>query len=77
MFDGTGSSDPDGVIVAYDWDFGDGNIGSGPNPSHTYAADGIYTVSLAVADDAGDDIGWQLDFLGPTGHEVAKQVADA
>ena len=53
LFDGTGSSDPDGTIVAYDWDFGDGNIGTGPTPSHSYATDGNYTVSLNVTDDAG------------------------
>ena len=54
QFDGTGSSDPDGTIVAYDWDFGDGNTGTGATPSHTYAIDGNYTVSLTVTDDAGD-----------------------
>ena len=52
-FDGTGSSDPDGTIVSYEWDFGDGNTGSGPAPSHTYAADRIYHVTLQVTDDAG------------------------
>ena len=52
--DGSGSTDPDGTIVAYDWDFGDGNTGTGVNPTHIYAADGIYTVTLTVTDDAGD-----------------------
>jgi PKD repeat protein len=53
-FDGSGSTDPDGSIVAYDWDFGDGNTGTGVSPSHTYTATGSYTVSLTVTDDAGD-----------------------
>ena len=53
LFDGTGSSDPDGTIVAYDWDFGDGNTGTGDTPSHSYAADGTYTVSLTVTDNDG------------------------
>ena len=39
-FDGSGSSDPDGTIVAYDWDFGDGTTGTGATPTHTYALDG-------------------------------------
>jgi PKD repeat protein len=52
-FDGSGSTDPDGSIVAYDWDFGDGNTGTGVSPSHTYGSDGIFTVSLTVTDDAG------------------------
>lgn len=52
-FDGSGSSDSDGSIASYDWDFGDGNTGSGSTASHTYAAGGIYTVTLTVTDDAG------------------------
>jgi PKD repeat protein len=52
-FDGTGSHDPDGTIVAYSWDFGDGNTGTGSTPSHAYGIDGNYTVSLTVTDDAG------------------------
>ena len=53
QFDGTGSSDPDGTIVSYDWDFGDGNTGTGATPSHTYASAGDYTVTLSVTDDDG------------------------
>ena len=52
-FDGTGSSDPDGNIVAYDWDFGDGNTGTGATPTHTYGADDSYSVTLMVTDDIG------------------------
>lgn len=53
-FDGTGSSDPDGTIVDYSWNFGDGNTGTGSNPSHSYSAEGAYVVTLVVTDDAGD-----------------------
>ena len=53
-FDGTGSSDPDGSISTYDWDFGDGSTGTGATTSHTYAATGIYTVTLTVTDDGGE-----------------------
>ncbi len=54
-FDGTGSSDPDGTVVQYDWDFGDGTLApnAGSNPSHTYTTAGSYTVSLTVTDDGG------------------------
>jgi hypothetical protein len=52
-FDGSGSDDPDGSIAAYDWDFGDGSVGSGKTPSHTYTAANIYNVTLTVTDDAG------------------------
>jgi PKD repeat protein len=52
-FDGSGSSDPDGIIVAYDWDFSDGSTGTGPTPTHTYHTDGIFTVTLTVTDNMG------------------------
>jgi PKD repeat protein len=50
-FDGTGSTDPDGSIVSYAWNFGDGSTGMAATPGHTYAAAGSYTVSLTVTDD--------------------------
>ena len=40
-------------IVSYSWDFGDGAAGSGVQTSHTYAAEGTYTVTLTVVDDVG------------------------
>jgi PKD repeat protein len=53
-FDGTGSSDPDGPIASYSWDFGDSTAaGSGAQPAHTYAAAGTYDVTLTVTDGAG------------------------
>jgi PKD repeat protein len=52
-FDGSGSSDPDGRIARYDWDFGDGGTGSGPTPTHVYRASGDYRVRLTVTDDSG------------------------
>ena len=45
------SSDLDGWIVAYAWDFGDGQMGSGEMVSHTYFLSGEYTVVLTVTDD--------------------------
>ncbi|WP_196139567.1 S8 family serine peptidase [Aliikangiella sp. G2MR2-5] len=47
------SSDPDGTIVGWSWDFGDGSSSNEQNPSHTYAADGTYTVVLTVTDNDG------------------------
>jgi hypothetical protein len=53
QFDGTSSSDPDGVIIAYQWDFGDGTTGTLAQPTHQYAANGSYTVTLTVTDNVG------------------------
>jgi len=52
-FSGTGSNDSDGSVVAYAWDFGDGNNGSFATTSHTYTAYGAYTVGLVVTDNGG------------------------
>ena len=46
QFSSAGSSDPDGAISAYAWDFGDGNTSSEANPSHTYTAAGAYDAVL-------------------------------
>ena len=37
--------------MSYDWDFGDGSIGTGVSPTHTYPTDGTFNVTLAVTDD--------------------------
>ncbi|MHA3703897.1 PKD domain-containing protein [Jatrophihabitans sp. YIM 134969] len=52
-FDGTGSSDSDGTVASWAWDFGDGTTGSGATVSHPYAAAGTYPVTLTVTDDGG------------------------
>ena len=52
-FDGTGSSDPDGSIEDYQWEFGDCGTGVGPTPTHAYSTAGIYTAVLCVADNDG------------------------
>ena len=52
-FNGSHSSDPDGDIVAYEWNFGDNSTGTGVTPTHTYTAAGTYSVTLTVTDDMG------------------------
>jgi PKD repeat protein len=39
--------------VTWSWDFGDGSTSLLQNPTHSYAADGIYTVSLTITDVSG------------------------
>jgi len=50
QFNGSSSFDRDGEIVNYEWDFGDGNNGSGMTIGHTYDENGEYDVSLTVTD---------------------------
>jgi YVTN family beta-propeller protein len=54
-FDAAASSDRDGTIVRYDWDFGDGSSApdAGPQTAHTYTAAGTFDVTLRVTDDSG------------------------
>ena len=50
-FDASGSNDPDGDILKYVWDFGDGTIGEGPaKVKHQYSEGGVYKVAVLVDD---------------------------
>jgi hypothetical protein len=53
VFDGSNSSDPDGTIVSYLWNFGDGTTGSGITINHTYSVSGTYIARLTVTDNQG------------------------
>ncbi len=52
-FNAAESHDPDGYIVAYAWDFGDGTTATGITTSHAYEDNGVYTVTLTVTDNDG------------------------
>jgi DNA-binding beta-propeller fold protein YncE len=55
QFDASDAADPDGSIVRYDWDFGDGTVlrDGGPSPRHVFTLPGTYTVTLVVTDNEG------------------------
>lgn len=53
VFDASASVDLDNAIVAYDWDFGDGSVGSGVRVEHLYPTPDAYTVNLTVTDETG------------------------
>jgi chitodextrinase len=52
QFDGTRSvAFPPHMILLYEWEFGDGETGTGPTPTHVYIAPRLYQVLLTVTDD--------------------------
>ena len=52
-FDASASTDPDGTITKYQWDFGDGSVGDGKQIAHTFADTVMTDVTLTVTDDFG------------------------
>ena len=67
-FDASASYDPDGWIVSYAWDFGDGTSGSGITTTHAYTTVGTYTVTLTVTDNDG--------LTDTTSHAIEIKVKD-
>ena len=51
--DAGSSSDADGTVVNYSWNFGDGNQSSGKTGTHSYDSSGTYSITLTVVDDRG------------------------
>ena len=52
-FSAAGSTDPDGDLLTYAWDFGDGATGTGAAPTHAYTDNGSYAVQVIVTDPYG------------------------
>lgn len=84
-FDGSTSTDADGTISSYAWDFGDGETGTGATVDHTYATPGTRTVKLTVTDNVGathsttvevspiDPVGTDISFVDAA--SVTRNVA--
>ena len=54
VFDGSGSTDPEGFPLTYLWNFGDGNTSTEPSPNYAYASAGTYDITLTVTDSGGN-----------------------
>jgi PKD repeat protein len=75
-FDGSSSSDPDGSITNYAWDFDDGNFGSGQTATHRYWSAGSFTITLTVTDNLGGTDSTQVEItVNPSSGSVP--TADA
>jgi serine protease len=59
-FDGSGTTDPEGAQIIYDWNFGDGISSTAESGTHSYDTTGIYSVSLSVHD---GDTGWDYESI--------------
>lgn len=53
FLDASSSSDSDGYVMSYHWDFGDGNTSTDMNPFHQYLEAGEYSITLKIIDDQG------------------------
>jgi RHS repeat-associated protein len=60
------SSDSDGQIVAYNWNFGDGETSTDGNPAHVYAQPGVYPVTLTTTDNDGLSSSKQISYHATT-----------
>ena len=70
------STDLDGSVTDWQWDFGDGASAAVRNPSHTYGAEGTYTVGLTVTDDDGADASVSKQVSVSVPGQNADPVAD-
>ena len=52
-YDGSRSTDPDGEIVAWAWNFGNGDTATGVIANYAYPSEGVFTVTLTVTYDQG------------------------
>ncbi|QIS94692.1 PKD domain-containing protein [Nitratireductor mangrovi] len=72
-FDARLSHDPDGTIVSYLWDFGDGTNSAAPVIDHAYHYPGTYTVRLTVLDDSAFESGKGIDTIFVTVEDAPNQ----
>ena len=75
LFDASASSDADGDLLRYAWDFGDGTQSEIVNPTKTYELPGTYPVTLRVADESGSERGTDMDRIAVIVQE--GPIADA
>ena len=76
-FSSAGSSDPDGSIASYLWEFGDGATSTAANPSHTYTVPGQYVALLTVTDNLGTSTRNTVQINATAPNQLPVAVASA
>ena len=61
-----------GSITSYAWDFGDGATSTAASPSHSYAAAGVYTVTLKVTGPGGSNMMTRTDYVSVSSAKKGK-----
>jgi RHS repeat-associated protein len=78
-FNGSNSTDADGTITTYQWDFGDNSTGTGAITQHVYASAGTYTARLTVTDNQGAqssaNVNITITASGPVGCGSAQSIS--
>jgi len=67
--------DPDGTIICWLWEFGDGSTADVETPSHTFQDDGVYPISLTVTDDDGMKTVFQVEIKVANAPPIAEFTA--
>ncbi|MBT9166110.1 MAG: Microbial collagenase [Chloroflexi bacterium] len=77
-FDASGSSDPDGEIMSYEWHFGDGTTGTGKVVEHIFTLAGNYTVTLTIADNDGvvNSFSKIVEVVLPQAPDIGERLLD-
>jgi serine protease len=77
-FDASNATDADGNVTSYDWDLGDGTTATGEAIEPSYDAEGTYTVTLTVTDDAGaqDEASQNVTVSEPTTGAILEEDFD-
>lgn len=76
-FNASGSTDPDGTISSYAWNFGDGSSATGKYASHTFASAGTFAVSLVVTDNQGTTNATNIPIIITEQSDTANQAPQA